>query len=75
MIVSIGCYLRGYLGFHTKVRRLPQVRRTAAPRMTKVVATRAPEGFGLSTDEIEQFNATATMHDTGDAEVQEDVKL
>lgn len=78
-IVGIGCYLRGKCGGGSAARmgrRMPTVRR-AAPRMTKVSSvSRAPEGFGLPPDEIDQFNATATMHDTGDTvDIKEDEHL
>ena len=55
-------YLRGHcFGKEAKLRRLPTVRK-ARPRMTKVQgvhATKAPEGFGLSADEIAAVDAKA----------------
>ena len=78
-IVLIGCYLRGRcFGTAAKTRRMPGIRRArATPRMVKVstghasgnlgvrgIRARAPEGFGLSEDEISQFNASSKHDDT-----------
>ena len=58
-------YLRGRLfsGDHTKISRMPTVRRSPQPKMVKVRGTRAPEGFGLDEEEIKRLESqTHTAH-------------
>lgn len=54
------CYLRGRLfGSDAKMRRMPTVRRAPKPRMVKVHGvSKAPEGFGLDPEEIDNFNSS-----------------
>ena len=56
-------------GNATKIRRMPTIQRRATPRMVKVhgvSSARAPDGFGLSDQDVETLNTFSKKPDTGD---------